>query len=103
MSQYDDKQEVKRRESKVRLMERQDLETLGLIMSTKEGRRFVNWVLELCGIMKVSYAGPGRTEDTIFHEGQRNVGNKIFLLLDSHFPKEWLLMREEAQKEIENG
>jgi len=105
VSEYDDKTKIGKRESRVRLYERRNIEDLGFVMSTPEGRRFLNRILVDCGIFRISYAGGARNEDTFFNEGMRNVGLKIFKEIDSHFPKEWLMMRQEAmnEEEVKNG
>lgn len=99
MSEYDDEEKQPRRKAVQKIRERKELETMAFIMSSPEGRRFVNGLLALCGIMKLSYSGPGRSEEMAFYEGQRNIGNQIFRILDEHFPKEYSQMREEAKLE----
>jgi hypothetical protein len=101
MSKYDDKDEVKKRDNRIEFEERKRIESFGFIMSTPEGRLFMNWLLGECGIMRISYSGKLPNEATFFNEGMRNIGLKIFSVIDQHFPKEWLAMREEAKKRDE--
>lgn len=99
MSEIDDPKKIERREVRTRIGRRREMEDLGFIMSTVQGRRFIHYVLELCGIMKLSYSGPGKAEETAFYEGQRNIGNNIFRSITKNFKKEWLVMMDEAEKE----
>ena len=101
----DDPVKVSRKETRLRMRNQELLGDLGFIMSTVEGRRFIHYLLELCGIMKLSYSGPGRNEETCFYEGQRNIGNIIFKDVVKNFKNEWLLMNEEAEltQEKNNG
>lgn len=103
MSQYDDKDEVNKRDNKLNYQERKRIESFGAIMAIPEGRLFMNWLLGECGIMRISYSAKLPNEATFFNEGMRNVGLKIFSVIDQNFPKEWLLMREEAQKRNEEA
>lgn len=102
-TEFDDEDQQPRRKAKYKIREQRDLQTMAFVMSTPEGRRFMNWLLSMCGIMKLSYSGPGRAEETAFHEGQRNIGNQIFRILDEHFPKEYSFMREEYKLEGETN
>ena len=99
MSEIDDADKVEIKDRRVRMRDKRQMDTLGFVMSSPEGRRFVNHLLDLCGIMKLSYSGPGKAEDTAFYEGQRNIGNNIFRTIDAHFPTEYALMRSEAKLE----
>lgn len=99
MSELDDAQKLKRRETLDNLKARQELADLGFVMSSLEGRRFIHYLLSLCGIMKLSYSGPGKAEDTAFYEGQRNIGNNIFKTITKNFKQEWLVMMDEAEQE----
>ena len=102
----DDRDEVKKRETRVDYHERKRIESFATVMSTTEGRMFMNWLLGECGVWRISYSAKLPNETTFFNEGMRNVGLKIFSVIDQHFPKEWMTMREEAKKrdeEITNG
>lgn len=106
MSQYDDKDRVKKRDQRLEYQETKRIEAFASIMRTPEGRLFMNWLLGECGIMRISYSAKLPNEATFFNEGMRNVGLKIFSVIDQHFPMEWLAMREEAKKrneEADNG
>lgn len=106
MSKYDDKDQVEKRDNRIDHAERKRIESFAFIMGTPEGRLFMNWLLGECGLMRISYSAKQPNETTFFNEGMRNVGIKIFSVIDQHFPKEWLAMREEAKKrdeEINNG
>lgn len=103
MTQYDDKDQVKKRENRLEYQERKRIEAFAAIMAIPEGRLFMNWLLGECGIMRISYSAKLPNETTFFNEGMRNVGLKIFSVIDQHFPKEWLAMREEAKKRDEEA
>lgn len=106
MSKYDNKDEVKKRDTRIEYAERKRVESFAAVMGTPEGRLFMDWLLGECGLMRISYSSKFPNETTFFNEGMRNIGIKIFSVIDQHFPKEWLAMREEAKKrdeEIENG
>lgn len=104
MSEIDEPEKIKRRTTLDNLKARQELADMGFVMSSPEGRRFMNYLLSLCGIMKLSYSGPGRSEETAFYEGQRNIGNNLFRTITKNFKKEWLIMMDEAEKqEAKNG
>lgn len=101
MSQYDEKDKVKKRETRLEYQESKRIEAFASIMRSPQGRLFMNWILAECGIMRISYSAKLPNEATFFNEGMRNVGLKIFSVIDQHFPKEWLAMREEAKKRDE--
>lgn len=103
MSQFDDKDEVKKRDNRIDYQERKRIESFKAIMTTPEGRLFMNWLLGECGLWRISYSAKLPNEATFFNEGMRNVGLKIFSVIDKHFPKEWLTMREEASKRDEEA
>lgn len=103
MSKYDDKDLVKKREDRLDYQERKRIEAFGAIMGTPEGRLFMNWLLGECGIMRISYSAKLPNETTFFNEGMRNVGLKIFSVIDQYFAKEWLVMREEEKKRNEEA
>ena len=90
---------LQRKEIRSKMRVQQSLGDLGFVMSDPAGRRFIHHLLEICGIMKLSYSGPGRNEETCFYEGQRNIGNQIFKDVVKNFKNEWLLMNEEANNE----
>ena len=99
MAELDDQVKLSRKENRARIRAQQDLGDLGFVMSDPAGRRFIHHLLEICGIMKLSYSGPGRNEETCFYEGQRNIGNQIFKDIVKNFKNEWLLMNDEALNE----
>jgi len=73
------------------------------VLQHAQARQFVWWVLEQCGLFRVSFSG---NSSTFFAEGERNIGLKIVSQLDgvspTAFPKMMLDMasEEEARKSI---
>ena len=104
LAETSDPVKLKRKETRAKMRDQQLLGDLGWVMSTPEGRRFIHYLMDICGIMKLSYSGPGQNERTCFYEGQRNIGNIIFKDIVKNFKNEWLLMNEEFdQEERKNG
>jgi hypothetical protein len=101
MSAIDNRTSVARKDKIVKLEERQRLSDIGFVMSQAAGRRVFNDLLKRCGVGRLSFAGPGQSEQTAFYEGQRNIGNYYWSVLVKNFKKEWLLMTEEADKKQE--
>lgn len=44
------------------------------IADTAQGREFLWWLFEICGVFTTSYTG---NSDTYFNEGRRAVGNEV--------------------------
>ena len=44
------------------------------IADTQQGREFLWWLLEICGVFTTSYTG---NSDTYFNEGRRAIGNEV--------------------------
>jgi hypothetical protein len=68
------------------------------VLSDARARRFVWWILEQCGVFRVSFSG---NSSTFFAEGERNIGLKIISQLDgvspTAFPKLMFDMASEAE------
>lgn len=68
------------------------------VLAHPQARQFVWWILEQCGIFRVSFSG---NSSTFFAEGERNIGLKIVSQLDSvsptAFPKLMFDMASEAE------
>lgn len=71
-------------------------EDMKLIMSTKEGRRFVWEILEFCGVYRSSFTG---NSETFFKEGQRNVGLMLLGKIHEHCPDGFTTMLKEQKRE----
>lgn len=95
----DDQHKVKRKEIVANIKDKNDLADLYFVLSSEQGRRFIWNLLKMCGMLKLSYSGPSREQDTAFYEGQRNIANQIFTKIDKNFPKAYSMMYEEAKRE----
>lgn len=94
----DDRQERKeefRQEAENKRL--QDIEDIRKVMSTEEGRRFVNKLLYRAGIFRCSFTG--QSNQTIFNEGGRNQGLMLMNDVTTNAPGSYQLML----KENENG
>lgn len=66
------------------------------LMTSPRGRRFVWWLLGVCGIYRPSFNNSGSV--TAFNEGQRNVGLAVLTALTENCHGSYLTMLEEQQK-----
>lgn len=60
---------------------RHDTDALRAVLNDAAGARFISFVLEMCGVYRLSYEGED-THATAFKEGARNVGLRLLALLD---------------------
>lgn len=93
-----DEQQVKDAAQKVKRGRDLELEDVRFVMNAPQGRRFMNRLIEFCGVNKSSFTG---NSTTFFNEGQRNVGLMVFTDLEESCPDLYLLMRQEAKKREE--
>jgi hypothetical protein len=84
-----DEQEAKRRRAR-------ELKDIKAVMGTIEGRRVVWSILDSAGIFKTSFTG--ETNSTIFNEGQRNGGLRLFSDIMESCPDLYLNMADEAKE-----
>ena len=73
-----------------------DQEAIKAVMSSVQGRRFVNWMLSQASPLSSS-AGKAsfKTNETFFMEGQRNVGIRQIAELSRLAPADYLKMNQE--------
>lgn len=88
---------VKNQERKSKDARKQAVEDIRLILSSVNGRRFFWRYLTECGVFKTSFTG--NSENTIFLEGQRNIGLMLMSDLNEADPKAYITMLNENQKE----
>lgn len=101
MSEIDDSDRVKRRESQGNLARRRELADVQFILSTVEGRRFYWRLMRRCGIHKSSFTG---NNTTFFQEGERNIGLVMLADLEEANPDAYVLMLKESKlQEASNG
>lgn len=63
------------------------------LMQSKRGRRIVWGLLERAGIFRTSFVGS--TNETMFREGERNLGLVLFDQVMTHTPEQYLAMTTE--------
>lgn len=86
---------AERKDDSKRRKER-DTEDVKLIMSTREGRRFMWRLLDFCGVYRNSFTG---NSETFFKEGQRNVGLMLLGEIHEHCPDGFLTMLKEQKRD----
>jgi hypothetical protein len=79
---------------KERRSQQRDWNDVRVVMSTKEGRRFVFKILSMCRMNKLSF-NPDNPNWTAFNEGARNVGLAIQAEVIQAAPKAWSEMISE--------
>lgn len=91
----EDEKVGKDRNRKVSIERAEELCDIKAIMSSKEGRRFLNRVLEKAAVMRCSFTG--NANQTSFNEGQRNIGLFITGEIMEECGDLYLLMLKEAK------
>lgn len=66
-----------------------------MVLSTKQGRRFVWKYLEFCGVFRSTWEASARIH---FNEGMRNVGLKLLADVNNAQPEAYLQMMREAKE-----
>lgn len=92
-----DAEQVKKAAKKEKRGRERELNDICLVMSSKEGRRFVWRFLEHCGPYKTSF-GQGN-DQTNFNEGVRSVGLKLIADINDARPEGYLQMLKESKEE----
>ena len=64
------------------------------LMATAEGRRWMWWLLERCGVFRTSFTGDATT---YFNEGTRNVGLMVIADINALCPEQFATMMTEAK------
>ena len=68
------------------------------VMATAEGRRWIWWLLERCGVFRTSFTGDNAT---FFNEGTRNVGLMVIADINALCPEHFATMMTEAREPTE--
>ena len=95
-----DKKAVKKAKQKERNAEQTRLNDFEFVMSSAQGRRFVNRILEISGVFQSTFVR-GDAHATSFKEGQRNVGLVLMADINSDpdiFKRYNQMMKEEREK-----
>ncbi len=72
------------------------LAALKTVMATAEGRRYLWWLLDRCGVFRTSFTGDN---STFFNEGMRNVGLMVLGDVNAACPEQYLVMINEAKED----
>lgn len=81
--------------------ERTNTNDLGFIMSDPRGRRWMMWLMDQCGMDKISFTG---NSETFFREGARNVGLMLKTRIDEISPDLYITMlQEQIERSKKNG
>lgn len=91
-----DPEAVTRRRRRADRSESRRLAAFSAVMATPDGRRYLWWLLERCGVFKSSFTGD---HATFFNEGQRNVGLAVMADIHAACPELYAVMLHEAQEE----
>ena len=83
------------RDERIRVRRLVDLKA---VMSTVQGRRVINDVIEFSGPLREAFNPNGSM--TNFNLGRQSVGRMMFLQLDEACPDLFLTMRQEAKREV---
>ena len=66
---------------------------LGEVVSTKQGRAFLRWLLGECGVYRTSFTG---NSTTFFNEGKRDIGLQVLARVTGAHPDAYLAMLKEG-------
>ena len=66
------------------------------VMATREGRQYLWWLLEQCGVFRTSFTGDSTT---FFNEGGRNVGLILIADINAACPEQYVVMLTEAKED----
>ncbi len=66
--------EIQARKETLERVEQDIASAIESIADTLQGREFLWWLFELCGVFGSSYTG---NSDTYFNEGRRAIGNEV--------------------------
>lgn len=93
-----DPKQVKEAARKEKYIYQDHLNDLEQVMSTKSGRRFISFILDLCGIEKTSFNHSGSL--VYFQEGQKNIAYNLVEKLKANFLDLYHQMeREKSERE----
>jgi len=91
-----DPESVGRKKRKAERNENSRIAAFRAVMATREGRQYVWWLLEQCGIFRTSFTG---NSTTFFNEGQRNVGLVLIADINAACPEQYIVMLTEAKED----
>lgn len=87
-------QQVEQRNKQAQLERAMELDDLGSVLSTKQGRRFIWRFLKEAGIFR-DYADVNNVYLAYKKAGERNLALRFFVEIVEHFPERYLEMQRE--------
>ena len=75
-----------------------DSQALAHTLSSAQGRQTLWYVLQMCGVYKLSFTG---SSETFFREGRRSVGLQLLKLIQKEKPEAYRQMEIEASNRKE--
>ncbi len=98
MPDLGDPKQVKKAKRKHRNRETIAREELAVILRQRQVRNFLWTLLEECGIHSI--LDPSESSRAVgFHDGERNIGNKIIAKVDAAVPHTYIKMYAENRKD----
>ncbi len=91
-----DPEAVSRKKRKADRADSLRLAAFKAVMATREGRRYLWWLLDRCGVFRTSFTG---NSTTFFNEGQRNVGLMLIADITTACPEAYIVMLNEAKED----
>lgn len=89
-----DATKVGERKVNTKSAERERVEGLGNLLSTKQGRSWYWNLLSQCGVFVTSFTG---NSATFFNEGKRQIGLMLVAELTREYPDHYVTMMKEAR------
>ena len=96
-------EEIQARKETLERVEQDIASAIESIADTTQGREFLWWLFEICGVFTTSYTG---NSDTYFNEGRRAVGNEVLHRLVEVRPEIFQAMIKSGKtrhSEVESG
>jgi hypothetical protein len=91
-----DEEQVKKAEKKEAFKSHQSLDDIRFLLSSAQGRRVFKKYLEVCGVFRTSFSE--NVNQTLFLEGQRNVGLMLLNDINSADPMAYVKMINEGKE-----
>lgn len=92
-----DEEQLKGAAKKEKISRKRALDDLKWVLSERRGRRFFRELIEECGVFRQSYTG---NNDTVFNEGKRRIGLKLWGDLSEASPEIYALMMQEKLEDV---
>ena len=89
-----DEDKARQQRSEAEKAEARRLAAFRAVMATADGRRWIWWLLDRCGVFRTSFTGDSTT---FFNEGSRNVGLMVIADINAACPDLFVTMMTEAR------